>query len=165
MARQSGGGGFGAFVIGVAVGVAATIYGPGLYQKYVSKTPETVRIETTSEHTPGQWHRIARFDVEFSTKRADGKDWDWPFTDPELQLCIREGTEYRRCLGPKDPQLAACQEKVRYTTAPIQVPDGPFTVELNEWDDYNPNDPIGTVDCDIGQTCKFPLGTVTARAP
>ena len=101
MARQSGGGGFGAFVIGVIVGVVGTMYGPGLYQKYVLKTPETVRIETTAERTPGQWHRTARFDVEFSSKRADGKDWDWPFTEPELQLCIREGSEYRRCLGPE----------------------------------------------------------------
>ena len=39
----------------------------------------------------------------------------------------------------------------------------PFTVELNEWDDYNKPDPIGSVDCDVGQTCKFPLGTVAIR--
>ena len=163
MARQSGGGSFGAFLFGVVVGAAGVYYGPSLYQKYVAKAPETVRIETTSEHTPGLWHRTARFDIEFSSKRADGKDWDWPFTEPELQLCIREGTEYRRCLGPKDPELAACQKKFRCTTAPIKVPDGSFTVELNEWDDYNPVDPIGTVDCDIGQTCRFPLGIVTAH--
>jgi chromosomal replication initiator protein len=41
--------------------------------------------------------------------------------------------------------------------------DVPFTVELNEWDDYNKPDPIGSVDCDLGMACKFPLGTVTVR--
>ncbi|MFM9863228.1 MAG: hypothetical protein ACKVRO_06440, partial [Micropepsaceae bacterium] len=39
--------------------------------------------------------------------------------------------------------------------------DVPFSVELNEWDDYNKPDPIGAVDCNIGQVCKFPLGAVT----
>jgi len=164
MSRQSSGG-FAGFAFGLFVGAAGVYFGPGLYQKYVMHTPEIVRVEVAGDHTPGVWRRLARFDIEFSRKRADGKDWDWPFTDPELQLCIREGSEYRRCLGPKDPELAACQEKFQCTTAPIKVPDVPFTVELNEWDDYNPNDPIGTVDCDIGQTCKFPLGVVTARAP
>jgi hypothetical protein len=164
MSRQSGGG-FAGFALGVFVGAAGVYFGPGLYQKYVLHAPETVRVEVAGDHTPGVWRRLARFDIEFSRKRADGKDWDWPFTDPELQLCIREGSEYRRCLGPKDPELASCQEKFQCTTAPIKVPDVPFTVELNEWDDYNANDPIGTVDCDIGQTCKFPLGVVTARAP
>src|SRR6185436_1915774 len=138
MASQSGGGGFGAFLIGVIVGAAGMYYGPGLYQKYVRQQPEQVRVEVQGDHNPGVWNRAARFDIEFSAKRADGKDWDWPFTAPELQLCIREGTEYRRCLGPKDAPLAACQGKFRCTTGPISVPDAPFTVELNEWDDYNP---------------------------
>ncbi len=137
MSRQSGGG-FAGFAFGVFVGAAGVYFGPGLYQKYVLHAPETVRVEVAGDHTPGVWRRLARFDIEFSRKRADGKDWDWPFTDPELQLCIREGSEYRRCLGPKDPELAACQEKFQCTTAPIKVPDVPFTVELNEWDDYNP---------------------------
>jgi hypothetical protein len=43
------------------------------------------------------------------------------------------------------------------------VPDVPFAVELNEWDDYNKPDPIGAVECDVGQTCKFPLGMVTVQ--
>jgi len=163
MASQSGGG-FGPFLFGLVVGAAGLYYGPGLYQKYVAKTPEQVRIEVPATgHTPGEWNRTARFDIEFSAKRADGKDWDWPLTAPEVQLCIRQGSEYRRCYGPKDMEVAACQEKFRCTTAPIKVPNGSFTVELNEWDDYNPVDPIGTVDCDIGQTCRFPLGIVTAH--
>jgi hypothetical protein len=45
----------------------------------------------------------------------------------------------------------------------IKVPDVPFTIELNEWDDYNKPDPIGAVDCDVGQTCKFPLGIVSVQ--
>jgi len=163
MASRSGGGGFGAFIFGVVVGAAGMYYAPGLYQKYVRQQPEQVRVEVRGDHAPGVWNRSARFDVEFSAKRADGKDWDWPMTAPELQLCIREGSEYRRCLGPKDPELAACQGKFKCTTAPIRVPDVPFTVELFEWDDFNQPDPIGTVDCDIGQTCRFPLGVVTAH--
>lgn len=163
MATRSGGGGFGLLLFGIAVGAAGMYYGPGLYQKYVKRAPEQVRVEVKGDHTPGVWTRTTRFDVEFSAKRADGKDWDWPFTAPELQLCIREGSEYRRCLGPKDAELASCQGKFKCTTAPIRVPGGPFTVELSEWDDYNQPDPIGTVDCDIGQTCRFPLGIVTAH--
>lgn len=157
---ESGGGSFGAFVFGVVVGVAGTIYGPGLYQKYVSKQPETVRIEMGGEQKPGLWQRTARFDIQFSSKRPDGKDWDWPMTEPELQLCIRDGSEYRRCLGPRDPALASCQGKFTCTTGPISVPSHGFTVELNEWDDFNAPDPIGTIDCDVGQTCQFALGKI-----
>ena len=85
-------------------------------------------------------------------------------TSPELQVCIREGSEYRKCFGPKDPELASCQGRFQCTTGVLHVPDIPFTLELNEWDDYNANDPIGTVDCDIGQECTFPLGRVVVRA-
>jgi hypothetical protein len=160
MSQRSGGGGFGWFVIGVAAGVAGTIYGPSLFQKYVTQHPETVRVDVAPDYTPGVWRRVARFDVEFSRFKENGQNWDWPFTDPELQLCVREGGEYRKCYGPKDAELASCQGKFRCTTAAMHVPDGPFTVELNEWDDYNQPDPIGTVDCDIGQQCKFKLGAV-----
>ena len=43
-------------------------------------------------------------------------------------------------------------------------PDVPFAVELNEWDDYNKPDPIGAIECDVDQVCKFPLGMVTVRS-
>jgi hypothetical protein len=164
MARNSGGGGFGWFVVGIAVGVAGTIYGPGVYKKYVLKEADTVRVDVPAATTPSGWQRMARFDIEFSRFRADGKNWDWPFTDPELQLCIRQGDEYRKCFGPKDFEVAACQGKFKCTTAAIQVPPGRFIVELNEWDDWNPVDPIGSIECDIGETCKFALGIVTVRA-
>jgi hypothetical protein len=162
MARQSGGGA-GALLFGIVVGAAGMYYGPGLYQKYVARAPEAVRIEVAGGVAPGIWNRVARFDIEYSAKRPDGKDWDWPMTAPELQLCVREGSEYRRCLGPRDSELAACQGKFRCTTGPIKVPDGGFTVELNEWDDYNQPDPIGAVECNIGARCQFPLGVVTAH--
>jgi hypothetical protein len=161
---QSGGGNFGAFLFGVVVGVAGAYYGPGLYQKYVRQAPETVRIEMQGDRKPGVWRRSARFDIEFSAKRADGKDWDWPMTEPEVQLCIRDGAEYRRCLGPRDPAIASCQGRFSCTTGPISVPEVPFTFELYEWDDYNAPDLIGSIDCDIGQTCTFTLGKVSVRA-
>ncbi len=155
-------GGFGWFVIGAAVGAAAVYFGPTAYQRYVQKVPMGgVRVEVASDYTPGVWRRAVRIDVEFSRFKENGQNWDWPMVDPELQLCIREGTEYRKCFGPQDPELAACQGKFRCTTGLIRVPDVPFSVELNEWDDYNKPDPIGTVDCNIGQVCKFPLGVVT----
>ena len=163
MAQRSSGG-FGWFVIGIAVGVAGTLYGPGAYTKYISKTPDTVRVEVPATTTPAGWRRMARFDIEFSKFRADGKNWDWPMTDPELQLCIRQGSEYRKCFGPKDFEVAACQAKFKCTTAAIEVPAGRFIVELNEWDDFNPPDPIGSIECDIGETCKFALGIVTVTA-
>ena len=162
---QNSGGGLGWFVIGVAVGAAATFWGPSYYNKYVRQAPPigSVRVDVAPGYTPGVWHRMARFEIEFSRYKENGQNWDWPMTDPELQLCIREGGEYRKCLGPKDVELAPCQGKFRCTTASIRVPDVPFTVELNEWDDYNKPDPIGMVDCDVGQTCKFPLGIVTIQ--
>ncbi len=164
MAQRSGGG-FGWFIIGIAVGAGGVYFGPSAYQKYVEKVPAGgVRVEVASDYTPGVWRRPARFDVEFSRLKANGQNWDWPMTNPELQLCIREGTEYRKCFGPLDPELAACQGKFKCTTAVIRVPDGPFAVELNEWDDYNKPDPIGSVECDVGQTCKFQLGMVTVRS-
>jgi len=163
MAQQSGGG-LGWFVIGALVGAAAVSFGPGAYQKYVLKAPENVRVEVAPGHTPGVWRRLARFDIEFSRFRAQGQNWDWPMTSPELQLCIREGSEYRKCLGPLDGELASCQGTFRCTTAAIRVPDGPFGIELNEWDDYNKPDPIGSADCDVGMTCKLALGVVTVRA-
>jgi hypothetical protein len=157
-------GGFGWFVIGCAVGAAVVYFGPTAYQRYVQKVPVGgVRVEVASDYTPGVWRRTARFDVEFSRLKANGQNWDWPMTDPELQLCIREGTEYRKCFGPLDPELAGCQAKFRCTTGPIRVPDVPFAVELNEWDDYNKPDPIGSVECEVGQVCKFPLGMVTVH--
>lgn len=163
MAQRSGGG-FGWFVVGVAVGAAGVYYGPGAYQKYTNQIPAgNVRVEVAPQYTPGEWHRNARFDIEFSQTRAQGQNWDWPMTSPELQLCIREGGEYRKCFGPLDPELAMCQGKFRCTTGVIRVPDVAFTVELNEWDDYNKPDPIGVVTCDVGQTCKMPLGVVTVR--
>ena len=163
MAGQSGGGGFGWFVIGVLVGAVGVSYGPSTYQKYVLKAPESVRVEVGGDYTPGVWRRSARFDIEFSKFKANGQNWDWPMMAPEMQLCIREGSEYRKCLGPQDAELSPCQGRFRCTTAVIKLPDVPFTVELNEWDDYNKPDPIGTVDCNVGQTCKFPLGVVTIR--
>ena len=81
--------------------------------------------------------------------------------DPELQVCIVEGTEYRKCFGPQSPELAACQGRFRCATEVLKLPDVPFTIELNEWDDYNKPDPIGTFECDVGLECKFPLGRVT----
>ena len=164
MAGQSGGGGCGWFVIGVLVGAVGVSYGPSTYQKYVLKAPESVRVEVGGDYTPGVWRRSARFDIEFSKFKANGQNWDWPMMAPEMQLCIREGSEYRKCLGPQDAELSPCQGRFRCTTAVIKLPDVPFTVELNEWDDYNKPDPIGTVDCDVGQTCKFPLGVVTIRS-
>lgn len=164
--KSGGGGGFGWFIVGIAFGVAGTIYGPGLYRQHVLKQQQApvpvggVRVEVAPGYTPGQWNRMAQFDIEFSRYKATGQNWDWPMTDPELQLCIREGTELRKCYGPLDPQLAPCKAKFRCTTAAIQVPGGPFTIELNEWDDYNAPDPIGAVDCDVGQTCTFQLGIV-----
>jgi hypothetical protein len=114
-----------------------------------------------NDHTPGVWRRKARLAIEFSTVKADGKDWDWPLTAPELTVCIREGAEYRKCLGVKDPELKDCQGVFKCMTGPISVPDVPFTVELFEFDDYNAPDAIGAVDCDVGRTCEFPLGRVT----
>ncbi len=164
MAQNSGGGGFGWFIVGIAVGVAGTIYGPGLYNKYVLKAPERVRIEAAPNVTPGEWRRMARFDIEFSRFKADGRNWDWPMKDPELQLCIRQGREYRKCFGPKEAEVASCQKLFKCTTAAISVPPGRFEVELNEWDDFNAPDPIGTIDCNVGETCKFDLGIVTVSA-
>ncbi len=161
---QRSGGGFGWFIVGIAVGVAGTIYGPDLFRKYVQPLPENVRVEVAGDYTPGVWQRTVRFDVEFSRFKANGQNWDWPFTAPELQLCVREGGEYRKCFGPKDPELASCQGRFRCTTAAMKVPGGPFGIELSEWDDYNQPDPIGAVECNIGQTCKFQLGLVTVRA-
>jgi hypothetical protein len=163
MSQRSGGGGFGWFVIGIAVGVAGTIYGPTLFRKYVQPMPESVRVEVAGDYTPGVWRRAARFDIEFSKFKANGQNWDWPMTAPELQLCVREGSEYRKCFGPKDAELSSCQGKFRCTTAAIQVPEGPFSIELQEWDDYNQPDPIGIVDCNVGERCPFQLGVVTVR--
>lgn len=164
MSQKSGGGGFGWFIVGIAVGAAGLYYGPNVFRKYVQQLPDNVRVEVANDYTPGVWRRTARFDVEFSRFKATGQNWDWPFTAPELQLCVREGGEYRKCFGPKDPELASCQGKFRCTTAAIKVPDGAIGIELNEWDDYNQPDPIGAIDCDVGQTCKFALGVVTVRA-
>jgi hypothetical protein len=171
MAQGSGGSGFGWFIIGIAVGAAGITYGPDAYRKYVSKTPEVVRVQVPSAssgaaaaYTPGTWQREVRFDIEYSSLKADGRNWDWPMTAPELQLCVRQGTEYRKCLGPRDTELATCQGKFRCTTGVIRVPNGQFSVELLEWDDYNQPDPIGTVGCDVGQTCQFQLGVLTVRA-
>jgi len=164
MAQSSGGGGFGWFVVGIGVGVAGTIWGPSLFQKYVRQMPETVRVDVAPGYTPGVWRRLVRFDIEFSSRREQGQNWDWPMTSPELQLCVREGSEYRKCFGPMDGEMATCQGKFRCTTGVIRVPDGPFNVELNEWDDYNRPDPIGSGECDVGRTCRFALGVVTVRA-
>jgi hypothetical protein len=164
MAQRSGGGGLGWFILGAAAGAAAMYYGPGAYQQYTQRMPAgAVRVEVAPDYTPGVWRRSARFDIEFSRLKANGQNWDWPMTDPELQLCIREGSEYRKCFGPLDPVLATCKGRFRCRTAVIRVPDIAFTVELNEWDDYNKPDPIGTVTCDIGQVCKFSLGVVTVH--
>lgn len=163
MAEKSGGG-FGWFIIGAAVGAAAVYWGPSQYEQYAQKVPAgQVRMEVEPTYVPGQWQRKARFEIEFSARKANGQNWDWPMTDPELQLCIRESNEIRKCFGPLDPVLAPCKAKFRCTTEPIAVPSTPFTVELNEWDDYNKPDPIGMVQCDVGLTCKFPLGVVTVR--
>jgi len=163
MAGSSGGSGFGWFIIGACVGAAAVYYGPSAYQKYVVRGPQGVRVEVASDYTPGVWRRSARFDIEFSRVKANGQDWDWPMTSPELQMCIVEGSEYRKCFGPLDPELASCQGRFKCTTAVIRVPDVGFGVELNEWDDYNKPDAIGAVDCDVGTECKFPLGTIIVR--
>lgn len=157
---------FGGFVVGVAVGVAAAMFGPQLFKTYVTKEaskpapPGSVRIEVPSNHTPGVWRRKARIAIEFSRTKSDGKDWDWPLTSPELSVCVREGMEYRKCLTPKDAALADCQGVFQCVTGVVDVPDVPFTVELFEFDDYNPPDAIGAAECDIGKTCEFPLGRV-----
>lgn len=161
---QSGGGGFGWFIIGIAVGAAGLYWGPTAFQKYVRKEPEQARVTVAPGNTPDMWRRMARFDIEFSQYREQGQNWDWPMTAPELQLCIQDGSEYRKCLGPPDSELRSCQGVFRCTTGPIRVPDGPFRVELNEWDDYNKPDPIGASECNIGQTCRLTLGVVTVRA-
>jgi|GEM_PF-2949228 len=161
MAGQSGGSGFGWFVIGVIVGAVGVAYGPTQFRKYVQQQPAQVRINVASDYTPGVWRRSARLDIEFSRYKANGQNWDWPMMDPELQVCIVEGTEYRKCFGPQSPELASCQGRFRCATEAIKVPDVPFTIELNEWDDYNKPDPIGTTECDVGLECKFPLGRVT----
>jgi hypothetical protein len=158
---SSDGSGFGVFILGCAAGAAALYWGPSLYRQYVQKKPDIVRVEMTSDHTPGLWNRSARIGIEFSRVKANGQDWDWPMTAPELQVCIKEGAEYRRCLAPKDPVLAPCQGKFICETGPIKVPDVPFEIEIYEYDDYNAPDFVGRVDCDIGQTCKFDLGVVT----
>ena len=163
MAQKSGGGGFGWFIIGCAVGAAGVTWGPDFFRKNVLKEPETIRMQVPSDYTPGVWQRLVRLDIEYSSLKADGRNWDWPMKAPELQLCIREGREIRKCFGPLDAEIASCQGKFRCTTAPIKVPNGPFGIELNEWDDYNAADPIGTVDCDVGRTCQFALGSVTVR--
>lgn len=164
MAQSSGGGGgFLWFLIGIGVGVAGTIYGPGLYQQYANRPAGEVRMEIEPQYTPGVWTRRVRFDIEYSAKKENGQNWDWPMTAPELQLCVREGSEYRKCYGPLDPEVGPCQGKYRCTTGVIPVPAVAFAIELNEWDDYNKPDPIGSVDCDVGQTCKFPLGVVVVR--
>jgi hypothetical protein len=157
---------FGGFVIGFAVGVAAMYYGPDYIRKHVTKEaykpapPGAVRVEVPPDHTPGLWRRKAKLAIEFSQKKADGNPWDWPLTAPELSVCIREGTEYRKCLTPADPAVKSCQGVFTCVTGTIDVPDVPFTVELFEFDDYNAPDPIGAIDCDIGRTCEFPLGRV-----
>ena len=163
MAQRSGGGGFGWFIVGIGVGIAATIYGPGAYTKYVLKVPERPRIDAPANATPTAWKRMARFEIEYSQFKADGRNWDWPMKAPELQLCIRQGAEYRQCFGPKDAQVASCQGLFKCTTAAISVPAGRFEVELVEWDDFNAPDPIGIVSCDVGETCKFDLGIVTVH--
>lgn len=166
MAQQSGGGGFGWLIVGIAIGAAAVYFGPSTYQKYVEKRPPgSVRVEVgTGQQAPAEWGRAVRFDIEYSQYKANGQNWDWPMVAPELQLCIREGSEYRKCYGPKDQEVLSCQGLFRCTTGVIRVPPTPFTIELNEWDDYNKPDPIGVVDCDVNQTCKFQLGVVTIRA-
>jgi hypothetical protein len=157
---------FGGFMIGLVTGLLLAWYGPTMFKRYVTKTeqqpapPGSVRIEVPSNHTPGIWRRKARIQIEFSQKKADGNDWDWPLTSPELSVCVREGLEYRKCLTPKDQALKNCQGVFQCVTGVLDVPDVPFTVELFEFDDYNPPDPIGAVDCDIGRTCDFPLGRV-----
>ena len=161
---QSSGGGFGWFIIGIAVGVAGAFWGPSFFQKYVRQEPEQARVTLAPGNTPDQWRRRAQFDIEFSQFREQGQNWDWPMTAPELQLCVQDGAEYRKCLGPADAELRSCQGVFRCTTAPIRVPDRAFRVELNEWDDYNKPDPIGAADCDVGQTCRLALGVVTVRA-
>ena len=56
MAQRSGG--FGWFIIGVAVGAAGVTFGPGAYQKYVQQIPAGgVRVEVSSDYTPGVWRR------------------------------------------------------------------------------------------------------------
>jgi hypothetical protein len=164
MARNSGGGGFGWFIVGIAFGVAGTIYGPGLYRTHVLKQPERARVDLADNVTPREWQRMARFDIEFSQFKADGRNWDWPMKAPELQLCVRQGAEYRKCFGPRNVEMASCQKLFKCTTASIPVPPGRFEVELVEWDDFNAADPIGSVECDVGETCKFELGIVTVRA-
>ena len=120
MAQRSGGGGFGWFIIGAIAGAAAMYYGPDFYQQYRQHRPAgEVRVEVAPDYTPGVWRRVARIDVEFSRLKANGQNWDWPMTSPELQLCIREGNEYRKCYGPLEAEVAACQGKFRCTTAPI----------------------------------------------
>lgn len=157
---------FGGFLVGIAVGVAATLYAPSLYVKYVTKEgdkpapPGSVRIEVPPDHTPGVWRRKARLAIEFSQKKADGNPWDWPMTSPELTVCVREGLEYRKCLTPKDAALSNCQGVFQCTTGTIDIPDVAFTIELFEYDDYNQPDVIGAVECDVGRACEFPLGRV-----
>lgn len=167
MAGNSGGGGFGWFIVGCAVGAAGMYYGPDIYAKRVlnqQPLPKgSVRMEAGPGYVPGQWTRRARIDIAFSRFKATGAYWDWPMTDPELQLCIREGTDFRKCYGPLDLELAPCKARFSCTTAVIPVPSVAFVIELNEWDDYNSPDPIGATPCDVGQTCKFQLGEVTVR--
>lgn len=156
-----GGSGFGWFIIGAIVGAVGVSYGPTHFRTYVQQQPVPVRVEVANDYTPGVWRRMTRIDIEFSRKKANGQNWDlWPMTEPELQVCIVEGTEYRKCYGPLSPELAACQGRYRCVTEVIKVPDVPFAIELNEWDDYNRPDPIGRVDCDVGFECRFPLGRV-----
>src|SRR5262245_18931879 len=122
MASKSGdSGGFGAFLIGVIADAAGLYYGPRRYQRYVHENvaPQPVRVEVGSDYTPGVWRREARLAIEFSSKRADGKDWDWPMTSPELQVCIRETNEYRKCWGPSDMELKMCQGHFQCVTGPM----------------------------------------------
>lgn len=167
MAQKSGGGGFGSFIVGVAIGAAGMYFGPDIYRNRVLNQQPVpvggVRVEAGADYVPGQWNRRAQIDIEFSRYKANGQNWDWPMIEPELQLCIREGTEMRQCYGPLDPVMAPCRGKYRCTTAAIAVPGVAFAIELNEWDDYNKPDPIGAVTCDVGQICKFQLGVVTVR--
>ena len=73
MAGQSGGSGFGWFVIGVIVGAVGVAYGPTQFRKYVQQQPTQVRINVANDYTPGVWRRSARLDIEFSRYKANGR--------------------------------------------------------------------------------------------
>lgn len=167
MAKRSGGSRFAWFVLGCILGGLGGYFGPDLYDRNRGLI-DTVVLRNPPppppvDYRPGVWRRTVTLDITYSAQKANGQPWDWPMTAPELELCILEGDQFKKCWKRTDAELSDCQSKFQCTARGIQVPDVPFTVELKEADDLNASDEIGSVLCNVGETCRFDLGSVTVK--